>query len=211
MQWNVVFHSPSDSPELLDFTTRGCLHALKFLGMIAGRIIAHTLERQMLPHLLHLLGTHRALQESCHIADNCIQLRLHALVAGEEYVLLVTQLPEVEHMRPARCEIHIAIDEGVHEVRLGALVAHHAAPMMEIRNGRILGIAIDIDDLRLFGPYLARQQPGGQMRFDETRRLQRIGRIDRVVRHVRHDAIESGGGGRGQKQNEYMTRLGTPS
>lgn len=159
--------------------------------MIAGRIIAHALEGQMLSHLLHLLRTHRALQESCHIQYDSIQLGLHTFVAGEEYVILVTQLPEVKHMWPAWCEIHIAIDEGVHEVRLGALVTHHAAPVMEIRNGRILGIAIDIDDLRFLGPHLSGQQPGGQMRLDETWRWQRIGCIDGIVWHIRHHAIES--------------------
>lgn len=180
-----------DLPELLHFPTSGSLHALKLLGMIAGRIIAHALEGQMLPHLLHLLCTDCALQEPCHIADDLIQLCLHALVAGEEDVILVAQLPEVEHMWPAGREVHIAIDEGVHEVRLGALVAHHAAPVMEVRDSRILGIAIDIDDLRLLGPHLPWQQPGGQMRFDKTWRLQRIGCFDSVVWHIRHYTIES--------------------
>lgn len=145
----------------------------------------------MLPHLLHLLRTHGTLQEPCHITDDLIQLCLHAFVAGEEDVILVAQLPEVEHMWPAGSEVHIAIDEGVHEVRLGALVAHHAAPVMEVRDSRILGIAIDIDDLRLLGPHLTGQQPGGQMRFDETWRLQRIGCFDGVVWHIRHYSIES--------------------
>lgn len=59
-------------PELLHFPASGSLHALELLGMIAGRIIAHTLEGQMLPHLLHLLRTHRTLQEPCHITDDLI-------------------------------------------------------------------------------------------------------------------------------------------
>lgn len=136
--------------------------------MVAGGIVAHALEGEVLLHLLHLLNAHWALQESGHIVDYLIELGLHALVAGEEDVRLVAQLPEVEHVRPAGREVHIAIDEGVHEIVLGALIADHATPVMEVRDGCVFGIPIDVDDLRLLGPDLARQQPGGQMGFDEA-------------------------------------------
>lgn len=100
--------------------------------MVAGGIVAHALEGEVLLHLLHLVNAHWALQEVGHIVDYLVQLGLHALVAGEVDVRLVAQLPEVEHVRPARCEIHVAIDEGVHEIILGALVANHAPPVVKV-------------------------------------------------------------------------------
>jgi len=137
--------------------------------MIAGGIVAHALEGEVLGHLLDLLLGDLAIQKLGHLCNNLAQLSLHPLVAGEEDVGLMAQLPKVQDMWPAGREVHIAIDEGMHEVRLGSLVAHHSTPVVEVRDGCILGITIHIDDLGPLGPDLPGQHPGGQMGFDQTR------------------------------------------